>query len=104
MMLYMLYVYGGWHEGDDAIYVICKADDMKEMMLFMYMYGWYGGDDVIYVYVWTIWRRWCYFCICIDGMKKMMLHKHAWHTTLRWWDLFMWVFYTRRICMPMYRR
>ena len=30
------------------------AEDMKEMMLFMYMYGRYEGDDVNYVYAWTI--------------------------------------------------
>ena len=48
----VIYVYGGWYERDDVIYVICMADDMKEMML----------------------------------------HKHAWHMTLQWWDLFMWVF------------
>jgi hypothetical protein len=55
-----------------------------------YIYEWYEKDDDVYVYVWMIWRRWC-LCIYMDGMKKMMLHKHAWHMTLRWWDLFIWV-------------
>ena len=69
----------GWYEGDDVIYVICMADDMKEVMLFMYMYGWlkemmllmymHGwdeGDDVNYVYAWMIWRKWC--CINMHGI------------------------------------
>ena len=31
-----------------------RMDDMKEMMLFTYMYGRYEGDDVNYVYTWMI--------------------------------------------------
>ena len=56
-------------------------DDMKEMMMFMYMYEWYEEDDV-YVYVWMMWRR------CCISMHGIWLYDDE----IGLWDWFMWVF------------
>ena len=44
MIIYEMSIYG----------ISMSMDDMKEIMLFMYMHGRYERDDVIYVYVWMI--------------------------------------------------
>ena len=76
-----------WYEGNDVIYVICMSDDMKEMMLFMYIYRRYERDHITYVNVWIIWSRWCNYV-------------YAWMIWRRWYCISMYCIrlYDDEIC------